>query len=1024
MAVVSSIVDNISALSFNSTGFNAFKADFINTILLSHSIQICAIQEHFLLEKNLHFLQKYFPQYEIFSLPAYKSTDQIHGGRPSCGLALLYNHNLSKYVSRVTCPYSSRVQGLKLNLPNDPYLFINCYFPVDTRNSETGELIRVLQDVKFVLESCDQNYKIVLLGDLNADFSRDTEFVTLLRNFILDNNLGTLWSKFECDFTYNFTRLVNGVQRTFFSKIDHFCVSSDLLPSCIEAMPLHFVDNLSNHEPIFMKFNCVPSPVQIVSDKNSIKPPKPLWRNASNADIDGYQHDLRLGLDDINLPNCLHCTNVCCDCLEHRDQIDTYAFQIMESISCAVNNNIPFSKSNASSGTTNNSPMPGWSDYVKPFRDDAFFWHSVWKSAGRPQNCNLHVVMKSTRNKYHFAIRKVRKHESLLRKNKFLEDCLSGKINNIFDKIKSSRNNNCSSAKMVDGVSGQENIASLFKDIYKDIYNKHTGGVELLNFLDDLNRNIQGTDLSAIDKITDSLISNIILKLQSGKNDVVYNWGSDALKHGVNVLSSHFKNLFKCFLVHGHISHFFLFCALVPIVKNTNESKFSSENYRLIAISSMILKILDHIILFLFNASFISPHMQFGFQKNCSTTMCSWTLLETINYFTNRGSSMFVCLLDLSKAFDHLKHDILFKKLGKRVPPIFLRLIIVSYLSQSCCVRWDNVKSEVFNVSNGVRQGAVASPQYFNIYLDDLFIHLKDSGLGCFIDSFYYGILGYADDCALLSPSRGSLQKMLSICEKYFTDHGITISVNKITKKSKTKCLAFNVTSEPVRLNLYNLVLPWVKSAKHLGHVIHVDECPSHDLLKRRGEFIGKVHSLRQELGDQNPDVFMSLVRTYLSSMYGSNLWDLFSVESEKLFISWNTCIRTTFNLPLATHRYIVYNLTKIPHIRISLLKRFVKFYDKLSNSSKPEVRHLFNIQKYDCRSTFGRNCFNILKEYRVPDVHAVDTSKIAMPIVIKENDKWKIPFVRELLCLRDESLESNLIDSEIKHIITHVCIS
>ena len=529
--------------------------------------------------------------------------------------------------------------------------------------------------------------------------------------------------------------------------------------------------------------------------------------------------------------------------------------------------------------------------------------------------------------------------------------------------------------------------------------------------------------MSGIDKITEGLITDIILKLDSGKNDVTYDWGSDAFKHGTYVLSVLLKNLFKCFLVHGHIPQLFLFCALVPIVKNANESKYSSDNYRLIAISSLLLKVLDHIILFLFNSSFVSHNLQFGYQKNCSATMCSWTLLETIKYFTNRGSSMYVCLLDLTKAFDHLKHDLLFKKLSNRVPPIFLRLIIVSYLGQSCCVRWDNVNSNKFTVSNGVRQGAVASPHYFNVYLDDLFIELKESGLGCYIDSFYYGILGYADDCALLSPSREALQKMVDICERYFSFHGIKISVdNIVVEKSKTKCLAFNVNCEPSRIRLYDIDLPWVASAKHLGHLIHVDESSSHDILKRRGEFIGKTHALRQELGDQDPDVFMTLVQIYLSSMYGSNLWDLFDCHAEKLYISWNVLIRTTFKLHFATHRYIVYNLTKIPHIRISLLKRFVKFHDKLCNSTKPEVRHLCNIQKFDCRSTFGRNYFNILKEYKICDIHELDTNNISMPIDINENDKWILPFLKELLNVRDGTLETNLSALEINDIIDYVC--
>ena len=83
------IINNIASLSFNTTGMSDFKGNFINTILLTHSIQICGIQEHFLLEKNLHKLKKYFPQYDVFGLSAFKSNAQIHGGRGSGGLAIL-----------------------------------------------------------------------------------------------------------------------------------------------------------------------------------------------------------------------------------------------------------------------------------------------------------------------------------------------------------------------------------------------------------------------------------------------------------------------------------------------------------------------------------------------------------------------------------------------------------------------------------------------------------------------------------------------------------------------------------------------------------------------------------------------------------------------------------------------------------------------------------------------------------------------------------------------------------------------
>ena len=78
------------------------------------------------------------------------------------------------------------------------------------------------------------------------------------------------------------------------------------------------------------------------------------------------------------------------------------------------------------------------------------------------------------------------------------------------------------------------------------------------------------------------------------KSDELYNWGTDALKFGVESIAPHCKMLFRVFLVRGHISHPLLCCALLPIVKSNKKSKFSSDNYRLIAISSLILKILEY----------------------------------------------------------------------------------------------------------------------------------------------------------------------------------------------------------------------------------------------------------------------------------------------------------------------------------------------------------------------------------------------------------------------------------------------
>ena len=91
--------------------------------------------------------------------------------------------------------------------------------------------------------------------------------------------------------------------------------------------------------------------------------------------------------------------------------------------------------------------------------------------------------------------------------------------------------------------------------------------------------------------------------------------------------------------------------------------KFSSDNYRAIGSSSLFLKILDWVIFILFEDKLKPAELLFGFQKKNSTTMCSWTVIETINYFNNRNSPVFACFVDLTKAFDLVDFAKLFGKL-------------------------------------------------------------------------------------------------------------------------------------------------------------------------------------------------------------------------------------------------------------------------------------------------------------------------------------------------------------------------
>ena len=166
--------------------------------------------------------------------------------------------------------------------------------------------------------------------------------------------------------------------------------------------------------------------------------------------------------------------------------------------------------------------------------------------------------------------------------------------------------------------------------------------------------------------------------------------------------------------------------------------------------------------------------LQFGFVSGMGCQKALFSLETVSNYFTKRGSPVFMAALDASKAFDRVNHFALLNKLIRiGVPLCLINVFLCWFLKLNGKVIWNGMFSAVFNMKSGVGQGRINSPWFFNVYINDLIMKLRNSGYGCCIGFVFVGCMFFADDILLLSTSILHLQCMLELCGDYGSEFDI-----------------------------------------------------------------------------------------------------------------------------------------------------------------------------------------------------------------------------------------------------------
>ena len=295
---------------------------------------------------------------------------------------------------------------------------------------------------------------------------------------------------------------------------------------------------------------------------------------------------------------------------------------------------------------------------------------------------------------------------------------------------------------------------------------------------------------------------------------------------------------------------------ITPIHKKGR--KDSVENYRPISITSVVVKLLEHIV----NKAVIE-HLdwnhrlnssQHGFQCNRSVDT---NLLESYEYITKLLELRIpvdMIFLDFSKAFDKVCH----RRVELKLQSIGLEEKILKWILDFLrkCVQHvrlfdadgNPILSSSQNVISGVPQGSVLGPTMFNIFINDAPLALKSR------------MTLYADDSKVIGPAStledtSQLQNDLDLLSVWAKSWLLTFNV------SKCHVLHFGHKNINTTYSLYGQLLSPVLEERDLGVIVDNDLKFSTHAKKAAASASSSLGLIKRTISSRSPKILSFLYK-------------------------------------------------------------------------------------------------------------------------------------------------------------------
>jgi hypothetical protein len=391
----------------------------------------------------------------------------------------------------------------------------------------------------------------------------------------------------------------------------------------------------------------------------------------------------------------------------------------------------------------------------------------------------------------------------------------------------------------------------------------------------------------------------------------VYMSGGPAL---VEKLTSLFRSIWEAGVIPQQLKD----ANMVHLYKRKGNRQ-QCDNHRGISLLSIAGKILARVLLNRLLKHLeqgLLPESQCGFRSQRGTVDMIFAARQLQEKCQEQHTDLFMTFVDLTKAFDTVSREGLWKIMGKfGCPDKFVRIVRQFHDGMTVKVLDDGDESEAFEVTNGVKQGCVLAPTLFSMVFSAMladafndsqdgipFRYRTDGGLFNLRrlkavtkvkDTVLREFL-FADDCALSACTEQQMQKEMDKFSQACDNFGLTISTKKtevLFQPAPGK--PYHAPTVTVRGQNLEAVEQFTYLGSTLSRAANIDAEINNRIAKASAAF-GRLRENvweRRGLSIQTKlKVYRAVILTTL--LYGSETWTTYSRHAKQLNHFHLSCLR------------------------------------------------------------------------------------------------------------------------------------